>query len=94
MKNRDEADADCGGKTCPKCANGKVCSFAAEYISGECIARTFVNVSNLLIHFPKQDLGKVTIRNGWLRKRSKKQGFRNNVKCINHKKTGLSYPFL
>jgi hypothetical protein len=33
--------------------------------------------------------GKVTIRNSWLRKPSKKQGFRNNVKCINHKKQGF-----
>jgi hypothetical protein len=37
--------------------------------------------------------GKVTIRNGWLRKPSKKQGFRNNVKCINHKKQGFRIDF-
>jgi len=37
--------------------------------------------------------GKVTIRNDWLRKPSKKQGFRNNVKCINHKKQGFRIDF-
>jgi hypothetical protein len=38
-------------------------------------------------------VGKVTIRNDWLRKPSKKQGFRNNVKCINHKKQGFRIDF-
>ena len=37
--------------------------------------------------------GKVTFRKDWLRKRSTKQGFRNNVKCINHKKQGFRIVF-
>jgi hypothetical protein len=40
-----------------------------------------------------EKFGKVTILNGWLRKPSKKQGFRNNVKCINHKKQGFRIYF-
>jgi hypothetical protein len=41
----------------------------------------------------KKNVGKVTIRNDWLRKPSKKQGFRNNVKYINHKKQGFRIDF-
>ena len=37
--------------------------------------------------------GKVTIRNGPLRKPCKKQGFRNKVKCIIHKKQGFRIDF-
>ncbi|CAF1334586.1 unnamed protein product [Rotaria sordida] len=36
VKNQDETDADCGGRTCEKCENGKVCNVASECISGEC----------------------------------------------------------
>jgi hypothetical protein len=37
--------------------------------------------------------GNVSTRIDWLRKPSKKQGFRNNVKCINHKKRGFRNNF-
>jgi hypothetical protein len=45
------------------------------------------------ISYERLNRGKVTIRNGWLRKPSKKQGFRNNVNCINHKKQGFRIDF-
>ncbi len=38
-------------------------------------------------------LGNVSTRIDWLRQPSKKQGFRNNVKCKNHKKQGFRIDF-
>ena len=35
-KNGDETDTDCGGATCPKCADGKKCSAATDCQSGQC----------------------------------------------------------
>ena len=35
-KNGDETDVDCGGATCPACADGKGCSKAADCKSGVC----------------------------------------------------------
>jgi len=36
MKNQDETDVDCGGETCPKCVNKKVCRLALDCVSGIC----------------------------------------------------------
>ena len=36
IKNGDETDTDCGGKTCPACANGKKCDGADDCTSGVC----------------------------------------------------------
>ncbi|MFO0755193.1 MAG: hypothetical protein U0359_01775 [Byssovorax sp.] len=36
MKNGTETDIDCGGPTCPKCANGKTCSASSDCTSGIC----------------------------------------------------------
>ena len=38
VKNGDETDADCGGSTCPKCADKKGCKSAADCLSGVCDA--------------------------------------------------------
>src|SRR5205814_5704527 len=36
VKNGTETDVDCGGASCPKCANGKVCSANADCSSATC----------------------------------------------------------
>jgi len=36
IKNGSETDVDCGGSTCPKCANGKLCSAGGDCTSGFC----------------------------------------------------------
>jgi len=36
IKNGNETDIDCGGGTCPKCANGKTCKGATDCINGMC----------------------------------------------------------
>ena len=36
LKNGDETDVDCGGKTCPQCADGKSCKLAVDCTSGVC----------------------------------------------------------
>ncbi len=36
LKNGDETDVDCGGGTCPKCSDGKVCAVSADCQSGVC----------------------------------------------------------
>jgi hypothetical protein len=35
-KNGNETDVDCGGGTCPRCANGKKCTGALDCFSGKC----------------------------------------------------------
>jgi MYXO-CTERM domain-containing protein len=35
-----ETDVDCGGATCPACANGKLCTVASDCLSGVCDATT------------------------------------------------------
>ena len=35
-RNRDETDVDCGGETCPKCIDSKVCSVPSDCTSGVC----------------------------------------------------------
>ncbi len=35
-KNYDETDVDCGGTSCPKCVNGKVCSKNLDCVSANC----------------------------------------------------------
>jgi hypothetical protein len=37
MKNGDETDIDCGGASCPKCANGQACGKKTDCMSGFCI---------------------------------------------------------
>ena len=37
-RNGDETDVDCGGATCPKCADGNKCVKAADCTSGVCTA--------------------------------------------------------
>jgi hypothetical protein len=36
VKNGNETDVDCGGPSCPKCANGKACAVATDCASGVC----------------------------------------------------------
>jgi hypothetical protein len=36
IKNGNETDVDCGGPTCPKCADGKTCLGATDCQSGVC----------------------------------------------------------
>jgi hypothetical protein len=36
QKNGAETDVDCGGGTCPACANGKACASASDCASGNC----------------------------------------------------------
>ena len=36
FKDGSETDADCGGGTCPKCADGKHCAAGSDYASGMC----------------------------------------------------------
>ncbi len=36
IKNGTETDVDCGGATCPKCINGKICTGSADCVSGLC----------------------------------------------------------
>ena len=45
LKNGDETDVDCGGATCPKCANTKGCGKAADCLSGFCLAGKCVQPS-------------------------------------------------
>jgi len=40
VKNGDETDTDCGGKTCPTCANKKKCKANADCASGLCDPKT------------------------------------------------------
>ena len=39
VRNGDETDVDCGGKTCPKCSNGKECDVAADCSSLQCSSK-------------------------------------------------------
>jgi hypothetical protein len=36
VRNGNETDVDCGGPTCPKCANGKACAAGTDCQSGVC----------------------------------------------------------
>jgi hypothetical protein len=36
VQNGDETDVDCGGPTCPKCAQGQVCDVNNDCASGSC----------------------------------------------------------
>ncbi len=36
IKNQDETDLDCGGETCPKCADTKVCNISLDCTSDVC----------------------------------------------------------
>jgi hypothetical protein len=45
MKNGSETDVDCGGGTCPACADGLACSTAADCSSGVCTANICTGVS-------------------------------------------------
>jgi hypothetical protein len=36
VKNGSETDVDCGGPTCPKCANTKACAQDGDCVSGDC----------------------------------------------------------
>jgi beta-glucosidase len=36
IKNGNETDVDCGGPTCPDCANGKLCLVNGDCVSGNC----------------------------------------------------------
>ncbi len=36
VKNQDETDKDCGGETCPQCADAKVCNAGSDCVSGVC----------------------------------------------------------
>jgi hypothetical protein len=38
IKNQDESDLDCGGETCPKCADTKACNVAADCVSDVCMS--------------------------------------------------------
>ena len=40
IKNQDETDEDCGGETCGKCADTKVCNTASDCVSGVCKSNT------------------------------------------------------
>ncbi len=37
--NGSESDVDCGGGTCPGCANGQRCAIPADCLSGSCVAQ-------------------------------------------------------
>jgi hypothetical protein len=38
VRNGNETDIDCGGPSCPKCADGKGCATATDCVSGVCTA--------------------------------------------------------
>ena len=38
VKNGTETDVDCGGPSCPKCVNGKICGSPSDCISGNCVS--------------------------------------------------------
>jgi hypothetical protein len=42
VKNNAETDVDCGGSSCPKCSNGKLCSAASDCSSNVCSSGTCV----------------------------------------------------
>ncbi len=57
VKNRDETDKDCGGETCPKCADTKACNIPSDCVSsictgkicqGRCVIESNVNDSSFL----------------------------------------------
>jgi hypothetical protein len=43
VKDGDETDVDCGGATCPACANAKSCNAASDCISNTCTAGKCAN---------------------------------------------------
>ena len=45
-KNQDESDVDCGGNTCPACADSKLCNTGTDCASGVC------GVSNICLNPP------------------------------------------
>src|SRR5262249_21960494 len=39
VENGDETDVDCGGGTCPQCADGKMCIIGTDCTSGNCATK-------------------------------------------------------